>query len=348
MNMNVTICTYKGSELNMVLNIKFLQQAEKELENLRKNQIEENDRRKHIFYQKFKRAHEIENQLSRTSIEAAKAVLSGADSKKMLLELKDKNLSLQKELHDLLSSANLPLDYLEVKYRCPECKDTGYVDGIMCSCLKKLIKQITYDSLNKLSPLSLSTFETFNTNLYPDKEISDGVNARLHMEKIFHFCKQYALNFNKMSENLFMQGATGLGKTHLSLAIANAVINDGHNVIYTSTPNIISKLEKEHFNHSLQEDETENHLIECELLILDDLGTEFQTNFSNATIYNIINSRIMYQKPTIISTNLSVKEIQSAYSKRLVSRIMGDYKRLFFLGNDMRQYLKSPHKDFNN
>lgn len=332
----------------MVLNIKFLQQAEKELENLRKIQVEENDKRKHIFYQKFKKAREIENQLSRTSIEAAKAVLSGADSKKMLLELKNKNLSLQKELSDLLLSANLPLDYLEVKYKCQKCKDTGYVEGIMCTCLKKLIKQITYENLNKLSPLSLSTFETFNTNLYPDKQIDDGVNARLHMEKIFNFCKQYALNFSKTSENLFMQGATGLGKTHLSLAIANAVINDGHNVIYTSTPNIISKLEKEHFNRSFEEDETENHLIECELLILDDLGTEFQTNFSNATIYNIINSRIMYQKPTIISTNLSVKEIQASYSKRLVSRIMGDYKRLFFLGNDMRQYLKSPYKDFNN
>ena len=162
------------------------------------------------------------------------------------------------------------------------------------------------------------------------------------MEKILNFCKAYASRFSSSSDNLFMQGATGLGKTHLSLAIANTLINRGHNVIYTSTPNIISKLEKEHFNHTFQDEETEKHLIDCDLLILDDLGTEFQTSFSNATIYNIINSRIMYQKPTIISTNLSVKEIQAAYSKRLVSRIMGNYKRLFFLGNDIRQALRRP------
>lgn len=333
----------------MGVNHKILQQAEKELENLRKNQIEENEKRKSNFYKNVKRAQEIDNLLSKTAITAAKAVLSGKKAKDMLSDLKIKNLELQNELKSLLISNNLPVNYLEVKYKCPHCKDTGYIDGIMCSCLKKLIKKITYDNLNRLSPLSLSKFETFNVNYYPDSTTRDGVNARLHMEKVFYFCQQYASNFNKYSENLFMQGATGLGKTHLSLAIANTVINSGYNVIYTSTPNIISKLEKEHFNNNFRDDETEKHLIECDLLILDDLGTEFQTNFSNATIYNLINSRIMYKNPTIISTNLSVKEIQSAYSKRLVSRIMGDYKRLFFLGNDMRQYLKSPqNKEINN
>lgn len=333
----------------MGINYTILHQAEKELENLRKNQIEENEKRKSDFYKKVKRAYEIENLLSKTAVHVAKVVLSGGNTKEMLHDLKNKNLELQNELKSLLISNNLPANYLEVKYKCSHCKDTGYVDGIMCSCLKKLIKKITYDNLNKLSPLSLSKFETFNTNYYPDSSTRDGVNARLHMEKIFYFCQQYANTFNKYSENLFMQGATGLGKTHLSLAIANTVINSGYNVIYTSTPNIISKLEKEHFKNNFKDDETEKHLIECDLLILDDLGTEFQTNFSNATIYNLINSRIMYQAPTIISTNLSVKEIQSAYSKRLVSRIMGDYKRLFFLGNDMRQYLKNPqNKEINN
>ena len=113
----------------------------------------------------------------------------------------------------------------------------GYVDGVMCDCLKSLIKKITYKNLNKLSPLSLSTFEAFNTDLYPDKNSADGVNVKSHMEKIFNFCKNYANTFNKNSENLFLQGATGLGKTHLSLAIANSAINSGYNVIYTSTPN---------------------------------------------------------------------------------------------------------------
>ena len=328
----------------MSIKAETLHQAEAELEFLRKTQVEKNEIRKKQFYKKFKRAKDIELQLSRTAIDSAKAILSGASAKEKLTELKNKNLALQKELETLLITANLPLDYLNIKYKCTDCKDMGYVDGVMCDCLKNLIKKITYKNLNKLSPLSLSTFEAFNTDLYPDKNSADGVNVKSHMEKIFNFCKNYADTFNKNSENLFLQGATGLGKTHLSLAIANSAINSGYNVIYTSTPNILSKLEKEHFSHNFQDEETEKHLIDCDLLILDDMGTEFQTSFSSAMIYNIINSRIMFQKPTIISTNLSVKEIQSAYSKRLVSRIMGNYKRLFFLGNDIRQFLKMPNK----
>lgn len=324
----------------MGIKTKILQQAEAELELLRKTQVEKCELRKKAFYMQVKRAGEIEAQLSRTAIDSAKAVLSGANAKEKLTELKNNNLALQKELESLLAAANLPSDYLDVKYSCQTCNDTGYVDGVMCACLKSLIKKITYENLNRLSPLSLSTFEAFDISLYPDENSNDGVNIRSHMEKILNFCKTYASHFSNSSENLFMQGATGLGKTHLSLAIAESLINRGHNVIYASTPNIISKLEKEHFNHSLQDEETEKHLIDCDLLILDDLGTEFQTSFSSATIYNIINSRIMYQKPTIISTNLSVKEIQNAYSKRLVSRIMGNYKRLFFLGNDIRQALR--------
>ena len=328
----------------MSIKAETLHQAEAELEFLRKTQVEKNEIRKKQFYKKFKRAKDIELQLSRTAIDSAKAILSGASAKEKLTELKNKNLALQKELETVLITANLPLDYLNIKYKCADCKDMGYVDGVMCDCLKSLIKKITYKNLNKLSPLSLSTFEAFNTDLYPDKNSADGVNVKSHMEKIFNFCKNYANTFNKNSENLFLQGATGLGKTHLSLAIANSAINSGYNVIYTSTPNILSKLEKEHFSHNFQDEETEKHLIGCDLLILDDMGTEFQTSFSSAMIYNIINSRIMFQKPTIISTNLSVKEIQSAYSKRLVSRIMGNYKRLFFLGNDIRQFLKMPNK----
>ena len=328
----------------MSIRAETLHQAEAELEFLRKTQVEKNEIRKKQFYKKFKRAKDIDLQLSRTAIDSAKAILSGASAKEKLTELKNKNLALQKELETLLITANLPLDYLNIKYKCADCKDMGYVDGVMCDCLKNLIKKITYKNLNKLSPLSLSTFEAFNTDLYPDKNSADGVNVKSHMEKIFNFCKNYANTFNKNSENLFLQGATGLGKTHLSLAIANSAINSGYNVIYTSTPNILSKLEKEHFSHNFQDEETEKHLIGCDLLILDDMGTEFQTSFSSAMIYNIINSRIMFQKPTIISTNLSVKEIQSAYSKRLVSRIMGNYKRLFFLGNDIRQFLKMPNK----
>ena len=134
-----------------------------------------------------------------------------------------------------------------------------------------------------------------------------------------------------------MQGATGLGKTHLSLAIANVVLNKRFGVIYGSTPNILSKLEKERFRYTRTYEDSEKYLLDCDLLILDDLGTEYSTAYSSSTIYNIINSRIMMSKPTIISTNLSVRELEKVYSERLVSRIMGNHLRLRFLGTDIRQ-----------
>ncbi len=325
----------------MAYSPKILKEAEAHLEKIRKEKIQESETRKKILYQRFKRAAEIDMLLSKTAICAAKSVLEGANAKEELLKLKKSNFSLQKELNDILNSAGLPLDYLEIKYNCSYCNDTGYINGKICNCLKKTIKQLAYEKLNKLSPLSLSTFESFNLSYYPRELTSNGIEPRAKMEKIFKFCKDYAYNFSKDSKNLFMQGATGLGKTHLSLAIASTVIDIGYNVIYTSTPSIISKLEKERFNHINSEDNSENHLIECDLLILDDLGTEFQTSFSNATVYNIINTRIMYRRPTIISTNLSAKEIQNSYSQRLVSRIMGNYIRLYFLGHDIRQnYIK--------
>ena len=135
-----------------------------------------------------------------------------------------------------------------------------------------------------------------------------------------------------------MQGATGLGKTHLSLAIARAAIGKGFGVIYCSAPNIIGKLEKERFRSARgSTDESDVYLLECDLLILDDLGTEFPTSFSSSTIYNMINSRLMASRPTIISTNLTMRELEKQYSQRLVSRIMGNHVRLEFLGSDVRQ-----------
>lgn len=322
----------------MGYNSDIYRQAENKLCNIRRKQEEKNDKKKQLFYQRFKRAKEIDNALSRTSIIAAKSVLNGHDVHKKLEELKHNNLILQKELEQILIDANLPLDYLEPEYHCSLCHDTGFVDGKMCECFKKILKDTAYDSLNRKSPLSLCTFESFNLDFYPQIRNDRGIEPKAKMEKIFKYCKSYAKGFSLSANNLFMQGATGLGKTHLSLAIVNTVINDGFSVIYASCPNIVSNLEKERFSYGNKEKscETEQYLIECDLLVLDDLGTEFQTNFSNATLYNIINSRIMYTKPTIISTNLSLKEIQKSYSERLVSRIMGNYMMLYFIGQDIR------------
>lgn len=310
--------------------------ANKKIQFLKKAAILENEKRKMVIYQRFPKLKEIEILLSKTAIKAAKAVLNGSDTKTQLEKLSQENLKLQNQLNEILTKANLPLNYLDIKYSCDKCKDEGFIDGKMCNCFKNYLKQEAYAQLNKLSPLELSTFESFDLGYFSSDVTVNGVLPRTKMEKIFNRCKTYAQEFSLKSENLFMQGSTGLGKTHLSLSIANLVINKGYNVIYVSTPNIVSKLEKERFGSYNTSEQSDMHLINCDLLILDDLGTEFQTSFSNASIYNIINSRIMYNRPTIINTNLSFKEIQNSYSERLVSRIMGNYLRMLFVGSDIR------------
>ncbi len=287
------------------------------------------------LYSAFPRAEEIERELASTAISAARAVLRGADAKERLSRLKEHNQSLQGELDSLLQRAGLPRDYLEPHYACPNCSDTGYVDGRMCGCLKKRLRTEAYKNLNALTPLSLSTFETFNLNYYSDQPDASGRSERGAMTRVLDICMTYAKNFSMRSSSLIMMGGTGLGKTHLSLAIANAAIEKEYGVVYGSVNNIISKLEREHFGRE-EETSTGPLLLDCDLLILDDLGTEFRTAFAVSEIYNIVNTRQMAQRPTIISTNLTMKEIEERYTERFASRILGGYVRLPFCGRDVR------------
>ncbi len=312
--------------------------VEKKLYLQRREAEEKAEKRRQIFYKRFPRALEIEKTLARTAIRTAKIVIGGNNVKDQLEKLKENNFKLQEELKSFLNKLELPDDYLEVKYKCTKCQDKGYVDGIMCECMKDLLKKESYNKLNKLSPLELCTFESFDLDYYSDIPIRENApSPRKRMGDILNFCRKYAYNFNKESPSLLMRGSTGLGKTHLSLAIASSVINSGYGVIYGSSQNIVSKLERERFKASEGNNNSEKYFIECDLLIIDDLGTEFSTTFSNSAIYNIVNSRIMMGKPTIISTNLSLKELEKSYTERMVSRIIGNNIQLEFLGVDIRQ-----------
>lgn len=252
-------------------------------------------------------------------------------------EIKNKNLSYQKQLKEILTVLNLPENYLDVEYTCKKCKDTGSVNGEMCSCLQKLIKQTAYRELCEASPLEICSFDDFNLAYYPD---DDGeFSSRDMMNSIFEYCKCYAEDFSEESPNICMFGNTGLGKTHLSLSIAGKVIEKGCGVVYGSCPNLVSELEKEKFGKS--SDNTEEKLLSCDLLILDDLGAEFSTQFTVSAIYNIINSRLLKRLPTIISTNLSIEGIQQKYTERIASRVIGEYVLLKFAGKDVRQIKNS-------
>lgn len=298
------------------------------------------DRRREDIYKKIPRAKELEQQIADTGIRAVRAVIGGGNAAEQMKMLKEINLSLQKELSELLTSNGYPADVFEPKYLCQNCNDSGYyeLDGrtLMCSCMKKALVECAVAELNKTAPLSLSTFGTFDLSYYSkDFDKSIGVVPYNHMEKVKKYCMNYADTFNQKSNSILMYGNTGLGKTHLSLAIANEVIQKGFGVIYVSAPSLAQQLEKEHFSRD-NNNSVSNMLLDCDLLIIDDLGTEFRTKFSTAELYNIFNSRLLLSKPVIINTNYDFDKLEEIYSDRFVSRIIGNAQKLAFLGTDIR------------
>ncbi|MBR2177411.1 MAG: ATP-binding protein [Clostridia bacterium] len=310
---------------------------------------QELEERRHRLYLVCPRAQEIERSLVRTSVAAAKAVVAGADIKDELAKLKDRSLQLQTELQEILEKRKLPRNYLEQQFECEKCSDTGYIDGKMCSCMKQLLRQTAYQFVNGESKLALTDFDSFVLEYYPDTALPvSGKSVREYMRSVLRFCRRYAENFSEESSSLLFQGGPGLGKTHLSLAIAKEVIDRGCGVIYVSAPNMLKRLEDEHFGRSSNERGVSAELMsECDLLIIDDLGTEFITKFSIPAIYNILNTRILSELPTIISTNLSMKGLQEIYGDRMISRIIGMLDRVEFKGNDIRQ-LKRRERNIKN
>ncbi len=292
------------------------------------------------LYSAVARLREIEKELSDCGLKTVRCVVSKtSDVKGVIANLREENMKLQKERSEILIGLGLPADYLEASYECPVCNDEGFADGKMCSCYIKELKRYAYNTLNQSSHLQLSDFSKFNLSYYPDTvPAGSNISVKNKMEQIYRFCVSYAENFCEKSPSILMSGATGLGKTFLSLSIASAVIEKGYGVIYSSAQNLLNSLEKEKFS-SLGSG-TLDDVLECDLLIIDDLGTEFSTSFTNAAVYNIINTRINTGKPVIINTNLSLSELQDTYSERVVSRFIGEYTILKFAGNDIRQIKK--------
>ncbi len=298
-------------------------------------------RRREEVLREIPEIENIERKMSSAALMAAKTVLKSGNAKEELEKIAEFSKALQREKANLLMSYGYRADYLEPEYTCPVCKDTTAVekDGktLYCQCFLNTLRDVACDEINKLSPLSLSTFDTFSLDKYPFDSNQEGVSPFSRMSKILNFCKNYVVNFAAEKPSILMRGATGLGKTHLSLAIANELLSKGYYVVYVSAPSILSKLETAHFEYSSrEEEELFSTLCDCDLLILDDLGTEFMTPFSKATVYNIFNNRFMKNKPVIINTNMTIRELESTYSQRFVSRIMGSCVKLDFIGKDIR------------
>lgn len=312
---------------------KIYEDARAELERRRQNAENAAEERLELFYRQCPEARDIREAISRNAAGAAKAVVQGGNVRAELEKLHSRANELNAEYDRLLAQAGLTREDVSPRYSCPVCRDTGFVDGKLCECFRQLQRSLAYEKLSMDVPLEKCTFSSFSLSYYQNDP-----QAYRQMEKILETCKTYAEKFRKSSSSLLFKGGTGLGKTHLSLAIAGEVIGKGFGVIYGSAQNFAVALEKERFDRREQEDvdDTHSQLLSCDLLILDDLGTEFSSSYVNAALYDIVNSRMLADKPTIISTNLSMKELESRYSERFASRITGYYGKLEFLGSDVR------------
>ena len=268
--------------------------------------------------------------------------LSPERAQALLEEQKNRSLGARSQIAALLKKNGLPEDYLDVQYTCPACEDTGIVGTHLCACQIELLKKLAFDEAGRRSPLKFCRFEDFRLDYY-DTAYNEQIKCspREHMEYVLSFCKEYAESFDINSQNILMYGETGLGKTHLSLAIAGEVIEKGFHVIYNSAQNIFNELQRERFGKGETDGQYEAMLLECDLLVIDDLGAEFSTSFTDAALYNIINTRINTSLPTVISTNLNLKALEERYSRRISSRLIGEYVLQGFVGADVRQIKKA-------
>ena len=307
--------------------------AEQELAQRRNRALAEREDRHRIAVESVPEILETEERMSAAGLATIKALGMGAvDAKEYIRKLSEINLNAQAQRRMFLKKAGFPEDWLDVHYSCPKCEDKGFVNGIMCDCFKDLLKSLEYEKLCSKRPVGSCRFDNFKLDYYPD---GAGTSPRRRMESVLNYCKTYATDFSRRSPSLLLYGKTGLGKTHLSLAVAGKAVESGYGVIYTSAQNLFNKLEKEKFGRS--DGNTEETILDCDLLIIDDLGAEFTTQFTVSALYNIINSRELEGKPTIISTNLTPEQLTSTYSERIASRILSNFVMLYFDGLDIRQ-----------
>lgn len=315
------------------------QLAKERLNERRQQALRTADYHREQLFREIPRLREINSELLGIGAAIAKSVVGGSGEN--MKALSEKSLRLQEEQDQILRDHHIQKDLSEPRWTCEKCADTGYLEQgnrtIVCDCLQKLMAEIAVEQLSSGLPLKDCTFAGFSLDYYSTEPDANGKIPFNRMSNIYNYCVDYADHFSVNSKSLLMRGGTGLGKTHLSLAIANEVIKKGMSVVYASAPEILTKLEREHFNYRYQEQEdTFQTLISCDLLILDDLGTEFVSSFTTSCVYNLFNSRLLAGKPVIISTNLTLEELIGVYSQRFVSRLIGACDRLDFIGEDIR------------
>ncbi|MDD3218735.1 MAG: ATP-binding protein [Lachnospiraceae bacterium] len=244
---------------------------------------------------------------------------------------------LSKERQDLLKEHGFPSDYLEMHYTCPICQDTGYVGSEKCTCFKKATINLLYAQSNMKELLEKENFKLFSFDYYSDRIVNEatGQTALDTAKHALGIAKQFVANFDITFDNIFFYGDTGVGKTFLSHCIAKELIDSSHCVIYFSAYDLFEELAKSAFSRE-KDDESNAYIFDCDLLIIDDLGTELTNSFVASQLFLCVNERIQRKKPTIISTNLTIDNFIERYSERIFSRISSNYSMLKLIGEDIR------------
>lgn len=291
------------------------------------------DIRRRELWEKVEGLRSLDAALSATGPRLLNAVLG--KSGESFDRVKEEAERLNHERSLLLAAYGYPSDYSDPRYECEKCHDSGYVNGELCDCIKLRLRLAGYESSGIAKLMSEQTFESFRLDYYRTNQ-----RSYENMSYVFKTMKEYAASFDpSRSGNLLLMGGTGLGKTHLSTALAKTLIDNGYDVVYSGAIGMIADFERNRFGNSAggESGYELDRYYDCDLLIIDDLGAEVSNQFTVSTLYNVLNSRISLGHPTVISTNLNQKELNARYWDRITSRILGEFRPLVFSGSDVRK-----------
>lgn len=302
-----------------------------------KNKHDQDDRVKEV-YGRIPQIRQIEDEISSQAVLCARRLLDGDMTARETLKGKIEDLREQKAV--LMGAYGYPPDYMEMRYFCSDCQDTGYIGGKKCHCFRKEQIKLLYAQSNIDDVIQKENFDTFTYQYYDDHEILPEIQMTVaaYMKQVYGWCKEFADHFKEKGGNLIFTGSTGVGKTFLTNCIAKQLIDDYQSVIYLSANDLFDVFSKNKFSYEPEEEirDMYQYILDCDLLIIDDLGTELNNTFVSSQLFYCINERLLRKKSTIISTNLSLTMLRDTYSDRISSRIISQYSIIPLYGADIR------------
>lgn len=304
--------------------------------NRRREAAAESDRRKAELYEKLPELRGLDRQIASVGVQVMGAAIQGGDVDGALAAMKENHTALRARRAEMLKVAGYSADYSDIRYRCETCLDTGFIGTKMCTCMRRALVTAGYESAGIATLMQTQGFDSFSLSYYTGAE-QEGMAHNL--AALTEFARDFSAH---AGESWLLIGPTGLGKTHLSTSVAREVIDGGYDVVYETAQGVFSAFEAERFGRGETEAGVTDRYFDCDLLIIDDLGTELSNQFTVSCLYNIINSRVNGRRSTVINTNLTGAELRARYADRITSRLFGEFKPLLFAGKDIRsQKLKA-------